>query len=152
MLTNYCNKIVIADTSCLLVFSQIGQFSLLKKLCPHLVTTPEVVLEYGADLPAWVEVLNVQNAALTKSINTLLGMGESSAIALALETPNSLILLDDKRARAYAKNLGLNYTGVIGLLRLGYRKGIIDDLDIIINELKANHFYLPDNTTDLIKN
>ena len=151
MSTDFYDKIVIADTSSLLVFSHIGRFSILRELFPQLITTPEVVVEYKDVLPPWIKVVSVQNASLTKTINTLLGLGESSAIALALETQNPLIILDDKRARAYAKNLGLDHTGVIGLLRLGYKKGIIDDINIILAELKADHFYLPDNVEELIK-
>ena len=151
MPTYFYDKIVIADTSCLLVFAHIKRFSLLQELCPQLITTPEVLAEYKEILPPWIQVVSVQNTALTRSINAILGLGESSAIALALETQNPLIILDDKRARAYAKNLGLDNIGVIGLLRLGYKKGIIDNIDIILAELKADHFYLPDNVEELIK-
>jgi len=101
--------------------------------------------------PPWIQVVSVQNVAVTKSINAVLGLGESSAIALALETQNPLIILDDKRARAYAKNLGLDHTGVIGLLRLGYKKGIIKDIDILLADLKNDCFYLPNNVEELIK-
>ena len=151
MLTNFYDRIVITDASCLLIFAHIGRISLLQELCPQLITTPEVVMEYKATLPPWIQVVSVQNAALTKSINALLGLGESSVIGLALETQNPLIILDDKRARVYAKNLGLDYTGVIGLLRLGYKRGIINDIDIVLAKLRENHFYLPDNAGELIK-
>ena len=151
MSTGFYEKIIIADTSCLLVFAHIGRLSLLQELCPQLITTPEVAAEYKDVLPPWIQVVNVQNVSLTKSINILLGLGEASAIALALETQNPLIILDDKRARVYAKSLGLDHVGVIGLLRLGYEKGIISDIDIILTELRANHFYLPDNVEELIK-
>ena len=153
MPTNFYDKIVIADTSCLLVFSHIERFALLQGLCPQLITTPEVAMEYKASLPPWIQVVSVQNTTVIKSINALLGLGESSAIALALEVPNSLIILDDKRARTYAKSLGLDHTGVIGLLRIGYKKGIVKDIDLdsILTELSANHFYLPKNVEDLIK-
>jgi predicted nucleic acid-binding protein len=151
MSTGFYDKTVIVDTSCLLVFTHIERFSLLREICPQLITTPEVAMEYKAVLPSCIQVVSVQNTAIIKSINTLLGLGESSAIALALETHAPLIILDDKRARAYAKNLGLEYTGVIGLLRLGYKKGIIKDIDVLLTELKANHFYLPNNVEELIK-
>ena len=150
MLTNFYKKTVIVDTSCLLAFAHIGRVSLLQELCPQLIVTPEVAKEYQADLPPWIQVVSVQNTVLTKSINALLGLGEASTIALALETHNPLIILDDKRARAYAKNLGLNYTGVIGLLRLGHKKGIIKDIDVIIAGLMGSHFYLPNNVEKLI--
>jgi predicted nucleic acid-binding protein len=151
VLTNFYDKNIIVGTSCLLVFAHIGRFSLLQELCPQLITTPEVADEYKADLPPWIQIARIKNAVITKSINALLGLGESSVIALALETQNPLIILDDKRARVYAKNLGLEYTGVIGLLRLGYKEGIIKDIDNIIAELKPRHFYLPENVEELIK-
>jgi hypothetical protein len=66
-----------------------------------------------------------------------------------LETENVLVILDDKRARSYAKNAGLNYTGIVGLLRLGYKKGQIQDIDSIISELRAIQFHLPGNVEDL---
>ena len=151
MLTNFYEKTVIVDTSCLLAFAHIERVSLLQELCPQLITTPEVALEYQADLPPWIQVVSVQNAVLTKSISALLGLGESSAIALALETCKPLIILDDKRARAYAKNLGLDYTGVLGLLHIGHKKGIIKDIDVILAGLVSNHFYLPNNIEKFIK-
>jgi len=151
MSTNFYDKTVIADASCLLVFDHIRRFPLLQVLCPQLITTPEVAMEYMSNLPPWIQVVSVQNATVTKSINAVLGLGESSAIALALETQNPLIILDDKRARAYARNLGLDNTGVIGLLRLGYKKGIIKDIDVLLTELKTDCFYLPNNVEELIK-
>jgi len=151
MPTNFYDKTVITDASCLLVFAHIGRLPLLQILCPKLITTPEVAMEYRANLPSWIQVVSVQNVAVTKSINAVLGLGESSAIALALETQNPLIILDDRRARAYTKNLGLDHTGVIGLLRLGYKKEIIKDIDVLLAELKTDCFYLPNNVEKLIK-
>jgi predicted nucleic acid-binding protein len=71
-------------------------------------------------------------------------------IALALETENSLVVLDDKRARTYAKNVGIDYTGIIGLLRLGYKKGLVRDIDPLVADLQSIQFRLPDNVKDLV--
>jgi len=60
MPTNFYDKTVIADTSCLLVFAHIGRFPLLQALCPKLITTPEVAMEYRASLPPWIQVISVQ--------------------------------------------------------------------------------------------
>jgi predicted nucleic acid-binding protein len=151
-LTDFYDKIVISDTSCFIAFTNIGRLDLLQSLCPAIITTPEVAAEYKSSLPSWVKIIEVKDRGKITSINTLLGLGESSAIALALETRNALVVLDDKRARAYAKNVGLNYTGIIGLLRLGYRKGLIQDIDPLIADLQSVQFRLPDNVKDLITN
>ncbi len=40
-------KIVISDTSTLILFQKIEQFDLLKKLYGKVITTPEIADEYG---------------------------------------------------------------------------------------------------------
>jgi predicted nucleic acid-binding protein len=151
MLTDFYDKIVISDTSCLIAFTNINRLNLLHSLCPSIITTPEVAAEYKSPLPQWVKISAVKDDAKIKSINMLLGLGESSAIALALETENALVILDDKRARSYVKNIGLDYTGVVGLLRLGYKKGLIQDIDSIVSDLYSIQFHLPSDVEDLIK-
>jgi predicted nucleic acid-binding protein len=99
-----------------------------------------------------VKITEVKDRNKIIAINTLLGLGEASVIVLALGTKNSLVILDDKRVRAYAKNVGLNYTGIIGLLRLGYRKALIKDIDALIADLRSIQFHLPNNVKNLITN
>jgi predicted nucleic acid-binding protein len=151
MLTDFYDKIVISDTSCLIAFTNIGRLDILQMLCPAIITTPEVAAEYKTPLPQWVTISAVKDKTKIKSINTMLGLGESSVIALALEIENALVILDDKRARSYAKNVGLNYTGIVGLLRLGYKKRFIQDIDSVILDLHMIQFHLPDNVEELIR-
>jgi predicted nucleic acid-binding protein len=79
MLTGFYDKIVIADTSCLIAFTNINRLNILQSLCPSIITTPEVAAEYKSPLPQWIRVCTVEDDAKIKSINTLLGLGESSA-------------------------------------------------------------------------
>jgi len=129
MLADFYHKIVISDTSCLIGFANIGRLDILRDLCLSFITTPEVAAEYKYPLPDWIQIIKAHDTAKTRSISALLGSGESSAIALALalETENSLIILDDKDVRHYAEFLGLDIIGTVGLLRLGYKKGIVPD-------------------------
>ncbi len=53
----------------------------------------------------------------------LAGAGERQAIALAL-TLSSLVVLDDKKARAYARQCGIRLTGTVGLLLRLHRRGL----------------------------
>ena len=151
MLTGFYERIVIADTSCFIAFDNIDHFDILQTLCPFIITTPEVISEFKKPFPEWIKIVEVKDTVKIKSISTLLGIGEASAIALALETENSLLIIDDKKARRYAQNLGLNFTGIIGLLRLGFKQGLIPEIDSIITDLRAIGFRLPANTEDLIK-
>jgi predicted nucleic acid-binding protein len=82
-------------------------------------------------------------------IQKVLDPGESSAIALALDTIEAkgaiepLLILDDAQARSFAQDLGLAITGTLGILIAAFRQGIIADLDPIIARLKACDFRLP---------
>ena len=151
MPADFCDKIIISDTSCLIAFANIGCFDVLHNLCHSIITTPEVAVEYIDPLPEWIQIVEVKDAFKIKSINAVLGLGESSAIALALETENAVVILDDKKARHYAENIGLDIIGLLGLLIRAYDKGLIEDISATINSLRAIGFRLPPNTDSLIK-
>jgi predicted nucleic acid-binding protein len=67
-------------------------------------------------------------------------LGESSAIALALETQNARLILDDKKARKYAKSLKLDIAGTYGILRLAEERHIITDVMNYVERLRKIGF------------
>ncbi len=68
--------------------------------------------------------------------------GESSAIALALEIPNSLLILDDYKARKIAEKLNLHFTGTIGVIIKAKLKGIIPSIKPFLDKIKQTDFRL----------
>lgn len=66
--------------------------------------------------------------------------GESSAIALALETPDSTVILDDYKARKIAQQLGINFTGTIGVIIKAKLKGIIPSIKPYLEKIKQTNF------------
>ena len=68
--------------------------------------------------------------------------GESSAIALALETPDSTIILDDYKARKIADQLGLIFTGTIGVIIKAKLTGVIPSIKPLIEKIKQTDFRL----------
>lgn len=68
--------------------------------------------------------------------------GESSAIALALETPGSTIILDDNKARKIANQLGLTFTRTIGIVVKAKLVGHIPSIKPIIAKIKQTNFRL----------
>lgn len=68
--------------------------------------------------------------------------GESSAIALALEIPNCVVILDDYKARKIAEHLGVNFTGTIGVIVKAKLKGIIPSIKPILEKIKQSNFRL----------
>ena len=86
------NKVIISDTACLIGLTNIGQINILQEMYGSVMVTLEVAEEYGVPLPDWINVQAVSDSNKTFIFNKLLGLGESSAIALALETANALLI------------------------------------------------------------
>lgn len=109
------NQIVIADTSVLIILSKINELSILKDVFDKITVTDKVAEEYKGQLPEWVDIQPIDVEAY-RAIAELVDEGEASAIALALRNINSLLILDDIRARKYAKKLGLKVMGTLGVI------------------------------------
>ena len=78
--------------------------------------------------------------------------GESSAIALALETINSTIILDDFKAIKIAERLGLRFTGTIGIVIKAKLNEIIPSIKPFLEKIKRTNFRLtPDIETQALK-
>lgn len=133
-------KTIISDTSCFIILSKIGALELLHKVYGEIITTIDIAIEFGETLPNWVEIRPVNDISKQQLLELQIDKGESSAIALALEIPNSTIILDDYKARKIASKLGLNFTGTIGVIIKAKQKGIIASIKPILDKIKLNNF------------
>jgi predicted nucleic acid-binding protein len=133
-------KTIIADTSCFIILTNIGELDLLRKLYGQIVTTIDVATEYGEKLPEWVEITEVTDKYKQQLLELHIDKGESSAIALALEIPNSTLILDDNKARKIAEHLGLTFTGTIGVIVKAKHQGIIPSIKPILENMKKTGF------------
>ena len=88
-------KTIISDTSCFIILSKIGELELLKKVYGQIITTAEIAIEYGEELPEWIEVKNVEDKYRQQILEMQVDRGEASAITLAIEIPESTLILDD---------------------------------------------------------
>lgn len=52
-------KSIICDTSCFIVLSKIGELELLQKIYKQIITTPDILEEYGKTLNEWVIIKEV---------------------------------------------------------------------------------------------
>ena len=135
-------KVIISDTSCLIILTNIGEMELLYKVYGGIVTTTDIADEFGAILPDWVEITDVKDKYKQQLLEIQIDKGESSAIALALEIPNSTLILDDYKARKIAQQLNLNFTGTIGVIIKAKVLGIIPSIKPILDKIRATNFRL----------
>jgi len=143
-------KIVISDTSTLILFQKIDEFDLLKKVYGNLITTPEVVEEYGDELPNWIEIKDVGDQKYQEFLETQVDYGEASAIALASEFEDVLLLLDDLKARKLARRLNFKITGTLGIIQKAKELSLIDRVKPLIDTLLLTDFRIADNIIEEI--
>ena len=96
--------IIISDTSSLILFDKIGEIELLNKVYGNIITTPEIAEEFGESLPHWILITPVKDKKYQEFLETQIDRGEASALALAKETDNALLLLDDLKAKNWPRN------------------------------------------------
>ena len=137
-------KTIVSDTSCFIILTNIGNLDLLKKIYGQIVTTSEVAMEYGEPLPDWVEIKNPTDKPIQHLLEMQIDKGEASAIALALETPECTIILDDYKARKIAEHLGLDVTGTIGVIIKAKLLGIIPSIKPYLEKIRKTDFRLSD--------
>jgi len=133
-------KTIISDTSCFIILSNIGELELLHEVYGEVFTTIEIATEFGETLPEWVSIEKVVDKYKQELLELQIDKGESSAIALALETPNSMVILDDYKARRIAEQLRLNYTGTIGVIIKAKLEGKIASIKPLLNRIKQTDF------------
>jgi predicted nucleic acid-binding protein len=83
-------------------------------------------------LPEWVEIIAVKDINKHRLFEPQIDKGEASAMALALETENALLIIDDYKARKLAHTLNVNYTETIGIIIPAKQKGIIDSIKPVL--------------------
>src|SRR5690625_5104798 len=107
---------IIADTSCFIILDKIGELDLLKEIYGQITTTTIIAQEFGEKLPDWVKIVEVKDKASQRLLELQLDKGESSAITLAMGINDSILILDDDKARKVANKLDLKYTGTLGVI------------------------------------
>lgn len=139
------HKIVISDTSTLILFQKIGEFNLLNKVYGELITTPEMAEEFGEKLPDWIKIQVVSDKKYQDFLETQVDYGEASAIALAIEYDDVLLLLDDLKARKLASQLKFKITGTLGIIHKARQMSIIDKVKPLIDRLLSTDFRVSEN-------
>ncbi len=75
------------------------------------------------------------NPSVTIALKTQMDEGEAEAIALALELENVLLILDDKKARRVAQQMGMKVIGTVGMLLRAKRQRVITEVKPLLLKL-----------------
>jgi uncharacterized protein len=153
-------ELVISNTSPLFYLHKLGQLELLHLLYKRIIIPIAVVdelrngKEQGEDVPditnyVWIGVKSVSVPEVVRLV-TDLGPGEAQVLALALENPGSLAILDDRLARELAIVRNIRITGTAGVILKAKQKGLIKAVKPIIDDLIQLDFRLSDSVINTI--
>lgn len=144
--------IVVSDSSPLIALSRTDHLSVLRRLFGTVLVPEAVMRELATETGwhrhvlhrehPWVEPRKVESDHLVSSLLVDLDPGEAEAIALAMEVDADLVLLDERRGRQRANDLGLRYTGTVGLLLEAKRRGYLPRIQPVLKALREAGFWL----------
>ncbi|NET62383.1 MAG: DUF3368 domain-containing protein [Symploca sp. SIO2E6] len=145
--------IVVSDTSPITNLSAVGALELLHQLYDRVIIPQGVYDEMaslGYQVPGtvevqtldWIENRTVENRQGVEELRADLDMGEAEAIILALELDADLLLLDERRGRRVALEVGVKkISGLLAVLQEAKRKGLILEIKPILDRLiSENNF------------
>lgn len=155
------NSLIVSDSGPLIALAKINELSLLFKLF-HGVFIPEAVYTECTLNPTLPGAQLIQSFINKKEIHIkkviseskieslfILDEGETEAILLAKKL-NSSLLIDEKRGRSVARNLGIKVIGTAGLLLKGHQKGFLKNLKDCLTELQKKGYRLSDDLVNEI--
>jgi len=110
-----------------------------------MMTTPEIAEEFGEKLPDWIKIQAVSDKKYQNFLETQVDSGEASAIALAAEFEDVLLLLDDLKARKLASRLKFKITGALGIIHKAKQLSIIEKVKPLIDRLLTTDFRIDES-------
>lgn len=142
-------KTIIADTSCLIIYNKVDRFGILQEMFPDLIVTTEVAAEFG-ELPGWITIQEVIEKEQYKKLAEELGKGEASSIALALEFEDSLLIIDERKGRKIAEDLGIDTIGSLGILIKAKERGVIKEVREILELIDGTDFRISQSVREAV--
>jgi hypothetical protein len=145
----------ITNTSPLLYLYRMGALEWLPRLFSKIWTPSAVMIELregqrkGYDVPNpddydWLKI--VDPASVPSEWLTLdLGLGEIAVMALALENPERVVLLDDALARQIAQAAGLEVWGTLRVILEAKSRGLTESVKPVVKRLAEAGMWISDD-------
>ncbi len=129
----------VTNSTCLIGLERIERLDILPQVFDTVFAPPAVAKEVQVSVD-WLSVQTVANPSVVTALRTQMDEGEAEAIALALELSDVLLILDDKKARRVAQQMGMKVIGTVGMLLRAKRQGIITEVKPLFTKLTEVNF------------
>jgi hypothetical protein len=146
------HRVVVVNTTPIISLVLIGKLDLLQQLYDEVLIPPAVESEVLAGGTGRIGVGDFRVAGYIRSkplsdpsradLLSDLDRGEAEVIALAQELSADLVIIDEKIARKHALRVGLNITGVLGVLLRAKEKGLIQEVKPLLEKLQNDGIWL----------
>lgn len=147
-------SLVVLNSTPLIALWSIGQLGLLRDLYGTVTIPAAVAAEFVAIEPElrqaalrsadWIGVRALGNPQQALAFVGL-DAGEAEVLALAIEQPTRLVIIDELRGRRYAQRLGLPLTGTFGVLLSAKQQGFIHRVGPLLTQLQSAGLYIAPN-------
>ncbi len=149
-------SVVIADAGPLIALSHLQQLDLLQGVFGDVLITPVIREEIlpAADYPGKTSLLAAMELGWLQTVDVSPGdwqplcsgvdAGEASAIQLACQLSDALLILDDRAGRAEARARRLHFTGTAAVVGMAKLKGLIPAARPILYALRDSGYRLSD--------
>jgi predicted nucleic acid-binding protein len=153
--------IVISNTGPLIALAKVNQLALLERLFGQIFIPPavhrELLAKSGSESARLDKALQdsiqvTPSPALSPEVKiaTLrLNAGEQQAIALAYERKAALVIIDERLGRAAARQLGLDVTGLVGVLLRAKDAELIPAVRPLLERIRQQGYWLSDELLDV---
>jgi len=145
--------IVVSDSTTLIILANAQRFDLLSNLFSEVYVPPAVWDEVHAKadviLPDWIQSQCIEPNQTLDTLLMLLDRGESEAILLA-KALNSPLIIDEKKGRKIAMQMGLAIMGLLGIIYLNIKRSHItkDDAVLFLNQVRAKGYRISQSLID----
>ena len=133
--------IVVSNSSPLITLGRSGHLGLLPGLFGRIHVAAEVFTEVtvlGAGRPGsqavrganWIEVHPAMPSSLLEATcrQHSLGKGEVATVLLSRSLPSDLAIIDERKAREFARTQSVTVIGCLGIIETAFRHSLIPDL------------------------
>lgn len=142
---------LVCDTSVLIALYQIGMIDVLPQFGTPVIVPAAVEQEVvagrtaGHDVPEisgidWITIRSPASRPALPGVSQL-DAGEAEVLWVALET-GAIAVVDEVPARRTAAQLGIAFTGTLGLLVDAKRRGLVAEVAPLLDELELHEFHM----------
>lgn len=157
---------IVSNTGPIIALMITGKLGILKEIFDEVIIPYEVhqellkgksvkdfinlmrVTVYGKE--KWIKVQKLQTS-LNPALRGMLDVGEASVIQLASDVKTDFVLIDERKARRIARSMyGLKVVGTARILVEAKRKGIVETVKDLLDEMRAGGYWIGDNIVQRI--